>query len=229
MQLFRTAYPTVDPDVVEAVVRSLEGDMDAIICKLQEMAYVPADTEMLRMQVASMARNKHMPALRKQNARGDGKCMFHAMAQCLSSGGRKTTGEELLKFTLHMMQTLKGPLREQIIECLRLEQILLENIASQKKDQELLDERINALKGDAWGGEIELRVLAETLGLKIHIWTPFNEYARTLGGKEPKNVHQVSQNVEYILTSDYTCFGHGKREVHLLYTYMCHYDSLLKD
>jgi hypothetical protein len=230
MQLFRTAYPTVDPDVVEAVVCSLKGDTDAIIWKLQELAFVPTDTEMLRMQVASMARNKHMPALRKQNARGDGKCMFHAVAKCLEARGHDLTGDNLFSLTLHMMRNLKGDMRELIIAELKAENIA-ENIDSQKTDQELLKERINALKKGAHGDKMELRLLADKLDLKIHIWIPLSEYARKIKGKDPSSVKivQVSQHADYVLSSDYTHCGHGKIEVHLLYSEMCHYDSLLKD
>ena len=230
LQLFRTAYPTVDPDVVEAVVRSFKDDTDAIIWKLQELAFVPTNTEMLRMQVASMARDKLMPPLRKHKAKGDGKCMFHALAKCLGVRGHSMTGEDLFSMTLHMMQTLEGDMRELIIAELKAENIA-ENIDSQKKDQELLKERIKALKGGAHGDKMELRLLADKLNLKIHIWIPFSEYAREIKGKDPSSVNivQVSQNADYVLTSDYKHCGHGRIEVHLLYTEMCHYDSLLKD
>lgn len=230
MQLFRTAYPTVDPDVVEAVVRNLKGDTDAIIWKLQELATVPTDTELLRVQVASMARIKHMPPLRKHGAKGDGKCLFHALAKCLGARGHSMTGDDLFLLTLHMMQTLEGDMRELIIAELKAENIA-ENIDSQKKDQELLKERIKALKGGAHGDKMELRLLADKLNLKIHIWIPFSEYARKIKGKDPSSVNivQVSQNADYVLSSDYTHCGHGKIEVHLLYSEMCHYDSLLKD
>ena len=131
--------------------------------------------------------------------------------------------------TLHTMQNLKGDMRKLIIAELKAENIA-ENIDSQKKDEELLNERIKALKEGAHGDKMELRLLADKLDLKIHIWIPFSEYARKIKGKDPSSVSvvQVSQHADYVLSSDYTICGHGKIEVHLLYSEMCHYDSLLK-
>ena len=222
-------FPKIDASVVEAVVCSfsVEHDPQKIIQKLQELAFVPTDPETLRACAISLAENQEMPALRKQNARGDGRCMFHALAQCLCAQGQPMSGEELLDFTLQAMRTLKGDLLAKTIEALRLQ----EN-TSKKNDQELLKGHVNDLEQPgAWGGEIELRVLAETLALKIHVWSPFNEYARSVRTKEPSSVKvlQVSQNADYVLYGTRRCIGRGEQVVHLLYTSGCHYDSLLKD
>jgi hypothetical protein len=226
LQFFRTAYPTLDQDVVETVVRSLKGDTDAIIQKLQELAFVPTDTETLRACAMSVAKNRDTPALHKKNAKGDGRCLFHALAQCLSAQGNQTLGTELYRFTLQTMRVLEGGMLAQTINFLRAE-----NKSSQKSDQELLRDHIKGLQGGEWGGEIELQILAETLALTIHIWSPFNEYARSVRTKDPSrvNVLQVSQNADYVLYGTERCIGRGEQVVHLLYTGGCHYDSLLKD
>jgi hypothetical protein len=226
---FCTMFPDFDPESLEEVVRKLsDKDPMEIIEKLNELSHVPSDPDELRAFVVSMANVRDQPDLHKLVVPGDGKCLFHAVAAGLKQRMRRVIPvQELITLTLAMMT---GDWHDKTIEFLKFQ---YENLDTDKSGEQLLKEHMESLRNGSWGDHIELRILADTLGLQIQVWATFEEYANSMRHKKGSDihVHQVSKDAHYVLRSSSNCIGTTADDgitLHVLYSGNSHYDCLVQ-
>jgi hypothetical protein len=226
-QFFLTMFPHLDPCLVEKVVRKLsDKDPLQIMKKLNELSHVQLDLDELRAFVVSMAEVIDQPDLRMLAVPGDGRCLFHAVAAGLEEhNGQVIPAQGLIALTLDAMA---GEWRGRTIEFLQYDKF-----DTDKSGEQLLQEHMESLHNGAWGGHIELRILADTLGLQIRVWASFREYAKSMQNKMASDVqvYQVSKDADYVLFSSSSCIGTTGDDgitLHLLYSGNSHYDCLLQ-
>jgi len=155
------------------------------------------------------------PSFKHFRVRGDGNCCFRSIVQGINQGGlsdsqeyskamelRKLTTKELLKYkNSEMMET--GLTVEQVI-----------TMDPQSKHDSFND-YLRAMSQSAYAGEVELWLIAKTLGVRIAVWKPEKgsfKHLATYGQGATETIHllwtqsaygESGNHYDLLLVSDY--------------------------
>lgn len=223
-EFFVTMYPHLDRNVVIAEVEKLQGEETTVIMKKLDILSRVEDPDVLRGCAYWMAQNHEMPQFSIFKIPRDGNCAFHALVKWYSLLFEGKISVTQLKDQI--ITEIEGGSRVSFIQEMRFDNEY-DNIHD---NNEMLASYAKKLReNQMWGGTPEFKLVANMWGVRIQVWTSFDNYVHNLKDKLPNSVslYQASLGVDYVCYPD-NCFGSdATRTVHLLYSGSSHYDCLL--